>query len=123
MLVDKIDIIPGFRTDHSIICLVLQCTPISRGPGYWRINNSFLKDIDYVNKINQLINIELECSKEFGGKKVWELLKLTCRSSTIQYANCLKKSNKLMLTALEKKVKQLELELQNPLPQFNDTLN
>ena len=54
-LVEKIDIIPGYRTDHSFIRLNLNLESVSRGRGYWKFNNSLLKDEQYTMKIKQLI--------------------------------------------------------------------
>ena len=69
----------------------------SHGPGYWKLNTSLVKNIDYVEKMNKLIEIEIANGhdKKFG--ETWELLKLAVRGSTIQFAARKKraKSNEL----------------------------
>ena len=44
-------IIPGYRTDHSGITLKLKLIDSERGRGYWKFNNTLLKDKDYVSLI------------------------------------------------------------------------
>ena len=49
-MVERVDIIPGYRTDHAIIKLELRVTEMERGKGVWRFNNSLLRDQVYVKK-------------------------------------------------------------------------
>ena len=39
---------PGYRADHSSILLKLKFINNERGPGYWKFNNSLLKNKDYI---------------------------------------------------------------------------
>ena len=48
-------IIPGYRTDHSIVSLDIDFGKFKKGRSYWRFNNSLLHDKDYINQIKQLI--------------------------------------------------------------------
>ena len=49
------DIISGYRTDHSAITLRLKLQDSERGKGYWKFNNSLLKDQKYVDEIKKVI--------------------------------------------------------------------
>ena len=49
-------IIPGFRTDHSSILLKLKLHDNERGRGYWKLNNSLLKDRKYIQIVKETIN-------------------------------------------------------------------
>ena len=51
----KIDIKPGFRSDHSAVVLTINPFTISRGRGLWRLNNQVLFEKEYVSMINNLI--------------------------------------------------------------------
>ena len=53
--VQDININPGYRTDHCIITMKLQVTEVERGPGLWKINDSILKDHEYIELINTTI--------------------------------------------------------------------
>ena len=86
-IVDKMNILLGFRTDHSALELKVALTQEKKGIGYWKFNTSLLKDKDYIESINRLIEIELETNQNLSPKKRWELLKIAIRGSTIQFAS------------------------------------
>ena len=51
--ITKADILPGFKTDHSLITLHLTNNTNHRGPGFWKLNTSFLLESEYVNLIKK----------------------------------------------------------------------
>ena len=107
--VKSIEMVPAFKSDHSIVRLVLDFHPFKRGPGYCRLNTSLLKKQDFVEKMNMLFDIEWENSsnlKSFSDR--WELLKLAFKGSSIQYSSRVKKSNIQKIKVLERKFKQYE---------------
>ena len=46
------DILPGFKTDHSMITLNTSLHSNPRGPGFWKLNTSLLADKDYIDLIS-----------------------------------------------------------------------
>ncbi|CAH3027624.1 unnamed protein product, partial [Porites evermanni] len=38
--ITKADILPGYKTDHSLITLHLANNTNPRGPGFWKLNTS-----------------------------------------------------------------------------------
>ena len=58
-IVDKCDIVPGYRTDHSIMRLELIVSEFKQGKGIWKLNTSFLKNQDYLSVINKAIRDEI----------------------------------------------------------------
>ena len=48
-------IIPGFKSDHSIVTMNIHLTSEQRGPGYFKINNSLLLQDNYQEKIRNAI--------------------------------------------------------------------
>ena len=113
--------IPGFKTDHSLVQIKLSMCEQKRGPGYWKLNCSLLKDIDFLDAMNKLLDIELEVNKFPSAKMRWELIKPTVRGSCIQYTSRKKKATKRKIELLERKIKRLQKELHTPNPLFNDT--
>ena len=53
------NILPGFKTDHSLISLSLSTNTNPRGPGFWKLNSHFLKDLEYINLIKETIKTEI----------------------------------------------------------------
>ena len=55
------EIVPGYRTDHSGVLLRLQINfDNEKGHGYWKFNNSLLKDQDYVKKVHNIIKENID---------------------------------------------------------------
>ena len=54
--ITKADILPGYKTDHFLITLYLANNTTPRGPGFWKLNTSFLLDSEYVDLIKEKIN-------------------------------------------------------------------
>ena len=83
------DILPGFKTDHSLITLSLGTKTNPRGPGFWKLNSHFLKDLEYINLIKETIN---KVSKEYKEDESedailsWDVMKMQIRASSIKYA-------------------------------------
>ena len=67
--VDDANIIPGYRTDHSGIDITLCLSAHSRGKGYWKFNNSLLR-----NKVAiEVINSSFMYIKELYALPVYDL--------------------------------------------------
>ena len=60
--VTKADILPGLKTDHSLITLQISRNKNPRGPGFWKLNTSFSLDIEYINLIKKTVK---ETSEEY----------------------------------------------------------
>ena len=57
---NNVQIKPSYRTDHSSVELELKLSDFKRGKGFWKMNNSLLKDKEYVNKVKQTIHTVVE---------------------------------------------------------------
>ena len=53
--VDKIEIKSGYRTDHLSVELDLIISDFRKGRGFWKFNNSLLKDKDFVENVRNAI--------------------------------------------------------------------
>ena len=122
--VTNTDIIPGYRTDHSAIILKLKFQNNERGKGYWKFNNSLLKDSQYIDKIKKIIedvkqtyatnlnpdemipNQDLQFS--INDQLFLETLLMMIRGDTIKYSSIKKKLSCKEEQSLEKEIKDLE---------------
>ena len=57
-LLQSSKIIPGYHTDRSIIQIAVILNHFERGRGTWKLNCNLLKNIDYINTINTIIDEE-----------------------------------------------------------------
>ena len=127
-------IIPGFCTDHSGTCILLKLILREgvRGPGYWKFNNTLLKDKDYVTIVKQTTNevkrtyvinendLEIADNNEtiqfyISDQLFLETLLMIIRGNTINYSSEKKKISKIEENILEKEINMLEQEINDNL--------
>ena len=76
--VNKAEIKPGYKTDHSLITIELGLNQNQRGRGFWKLNTSHLKELDYVNEIRKSIkDTKAEYQSTVNSALCWEMIKLT----------------------------------------------
>ena len=113
-------ILPGYRSDHSMITVNLEFSePIERRT-FWKFNNSLLHDVAYVQKVKEEITKTKEeyttnTSEQNEGETMnepnmgyqlfLEVLLMKIRGMTIQYAARKKKKNLEEMESLEKEIK------------------
>ena len=128
------DIIPGYRTDHSAIILKLTLHESERGKGYWKFNNSLLKDKKYVDEIKLIqevkqsyaINMHEEnISNEdillnINDQLFLETLLMMIRGHTIKYSSIKKKQSLEEERKLQQEINDLEDEINNNILQISE---
>lgn len=108
--VQKTNIKASFKSDHSRPTLTLAPLKTPRGNGYWKFNNLLLEQTEYVDKVNKLIEEEIQC--EYNSTTLrWEMLKMKIRELSIFYSAEKRKAKNIELSALEKRQERLETEL------------
>ena len=60
---DSVNILPGYRTDHAMVTLDIKLLAFNRGRGFWKFNNSLLRDKEYIKRVKQCIS---ETRKEYA---------------------------------------------------------
>ena len=92
----------GFRSDHSLISMILNLNKIERGKGYFKINNSLILQPEYQEKIRNKINELSEVNKNANPNTLWEIIKGSIRNESIKYASYKKKEqNKKEIQLIE----------------------
>ncbi|CAH3174038.1 unnamed protein product, partial [Porites lobata] len=72
-------ILPGYKTDHSLITIHLASNSNPRGPGFWKLNTSFLLDSEYIELIKKTID---EVAEEYRNNDdvdailLWDTMKM-----------------------------------------------
>jgi exonuclease III len=81
-LLDRVDILPGYQTDHCMVILGLRLTNFEKGRGFWRFNNSLLKDLKFIKRVKEVI----EETKEYYAVPVYNREQLReVPSETLQF--------------------------------------
>ena len=110
------DIVPGYKTDHSMTTLCLSLHSNLRGPGFWKLNTSFLTELDYVNQIKTTIQETLDEYKNdesVNPSLLWEMIKLKVREKSLRYSKSKTKQAKQREKFLEQTIARLEADLDN----------
>ena len=86
--VKKSDSQPSIAPDHCAVYIILSIPEInSRGPGFWKFNNSLLADGEYLEMVRELLPFLRNKYKNVKDIQLfWELLKMEIRSATISFA-------------------------------------
>ena len=88
-LVKSSNIIPAIRTDHDTISIEIgELENEQKGPGYWKMNCSLLKDEEYVNSVTEMLPVwKAEGRKELlDSRNVWDWIKYNIRAHAINYS-------------------------------------
>ncbi len=97
-------------SDHSIVKLCLRYNNVTRGPGYWKLNCSMLREKEYVECIKNTVK-ECETSQEndkINDLLFWEILKMHIRGASIKFACNKNRASKRKILDIENKIKILE---------------
>ena len=99
-----------FLSDHSIVSLSIKMDSIKRGPGYWKLNCALLKEREYVDRIKTVIR---ECEIQYEGTDIdpillWETIKMTIRSASLQYSAEKRKKEREKEKELETRICELD---------------
>ena len=111
------DILPGYKTDHSMITLQISLHSNNRGRSFWKLNTSFLNDIEYVNRIKLIINqtkAEYVQDDTVNPNLLWEMVKMKVREESLKYGT----SKKKKLTKKEEEIEQAIASLEKCLSEF-----
>ena len=112
---------PGLMSDHSLINLSFnQISSWNRGRGFWKLNLSLLKDLDYVKRVNEELEKLGEQSKDFKNKSLfWDFVKCKIRGLTVSYASYKSKKRKEKEILLLKQLQELEVKVsETPTPEY-----
>ena len=123
---------PAYRSDHSLVMLLLKKEQFKRDRPFWKLNNSLLRDRKYILEIKKIIS---EIKKQYAvpvydvnnidnipnddiafvinDKLFFETLMMEIRGKTISYSTFKKKTELEKERELEKEIIDLEQSLQD----------
>ena len=110
------DILPGFKTDHSMITLNVALHSNPRGNGFWKFNTSLLSETRYVQEIKTAIENTVNQYKDdtsVNPALLWEMIKLKVREKSISYAAYKNLTIGKREEMLEREIALLEKHLDN----------
>jgi len=125
--IENSEILPGYRSDHSITTINFVFNDLKKGKSFWKFNNSLLKDINYINvvktKIKEVINQYVatphnpdtidqihrrDLNFQIGDQLFLDVLLLEIRGITISFSSFKKKENHQNELKLQSEIQALE---------------
>ena len=106
--VENIDIIPGYKSNHSAIKLDLTPYCVKRGPGVWKLNNRLLCEIDFVDKCNQEIENTCQLARNLDPQGHVESQKIALIQLAQKYSKEHAENRKVIINQLEENIRKLE---------------
>ena len=107
--INSCKILPSILSDHSPVHLQIRYLhEPNRGPGYWKLNSSLLKDETYKSKVKELLETLNETHKEMENKALkWELYKYEIRKFSMKHSKQVKKEKTDIKKTIEKNLEEL----------------
>ena len=90
----EVDIMPGYKSDHSLVTLKLSLHSNARGRGFWKLNTSLLNETEFINQIKSTIQQTKDeyANDEFVYPKLlWQVIKMKVREESMKYGASEKK--------------------------------
>ena len=104
------------ETDYSEILIHFKNENANqrKGPGFWKFNNSLLKDEKYINNLRNNLDRYKDKYKDVEDRQ-WDLLKMEIRGFTVMYSKSKVKARKKGQIDLQNKANELHLKAErNP---------
>jgi len=134
-------IVPGYKTDHSAIYLTLNLSNNARGRGYWKFNNSLLRDKTFIQNTKEKICVVLqqyaaspyerktlmnlpkeEIHYQISDQLLLEVLLMEIRQQTMEYGAKKKREQTEQEKELEGIIGQIEERLNSNISEATDEL-
>lgn len=103
------EIIPFSGSDHNAVVSQVCFSHFDRGPSYWKLNNSLLKDKKFVDGINQIIEEVSLIDVEAQFK--WETCKMKCKYFACDFGRKKAQDRKNEKNKYMEKLKKMEKDL------------
>ena len=92
-------------SDHRFLKFQCQISNDKRGPGYWKLNVSYLQNDKYVNGIQNIIN---NLDKSLTPIDKWERIKLKVKEFSVNFSIFQQKIIKTRTKIIEQEIKKME---------------
>ena len=112
--------IPGVKTDHRALYMVIDLLPYERGSGYWKLNTSHLQNREFIEQMNKEISKTLQVCDHKSPKEKWEYLKVRIKKTAVKFSRQQASESNLVISQLMEKVDEYETRL--PLTKEEDEI-
>ena len=105
------DIRPSIFSDHQVISLRILHDEEKRGPGIWKLNNSFLIEDEYTRNVYKLIENTKKNEHNLNPALLWEYLKVKIKEFSCKYGKKREKQKNKNKEKLRREIVELATQL------------
>ena len=105
--VTEIKIFPKYRSDHCPVVMEIKPFNVARGRGTWKLNNSVLQEMEYLQLINETINNSNNVKNVGDPHSRWECMKIAMISNSQRYCQERAANRNLVISQLEQHVQKM----------------
>ena len=115
--VKKTEILNAISSDHSpVFCSFVKNDTSACGSGVWKFDNSLLLNTEFLKKLKthiEIVKSNLQKNFSFSDHSNWKFLNWEIRKFSISFSTNLAKTERIIQTNLEKRIKTLEQNFKN----------
>ena len=120
----KSKIHPGYKTDHSAISIEWISEELTRGRGLWKFNSSLLKQKEFVDGANDIIDNAIQVYSDNTPDTIWEMIKIRFTDYAQGFSKHAAKQKKENLEKVLQKLDSLHQKYQElPTPETEMEIN
>ena len=106
--IENIIFFPSSHTDHRAIYVSLKTNQIKRGRGYWKFNNSLLRNTDFLDYMNRNLQRDLDSLTQSDPISRWSFLKRSATKAIQNFSRILSNDKKIIISQLLEKIDDLQ---------------
>ena len=99
------------HTDHKGVLIDFSCHNMSKGPGYWKFNSSYLSDPSYIELVQNIIQKVRRDFSDLSSRMLWDICKVQIREASIAYSKAKSRERQKKLRDLKAQLKEIETKL------------
>ena len=111
LAVENCEILPAIISDHCPVVMKLRTDYTLKGPGYWKLNVSLLRNKELIDQVNEAIDRAKLRFQLLNPANKWEKMKLEIKSVMITYAREQAAKHRDRLKMLQHKLGMLNKKL------------
>ena len=104
--VKEILYLPSIMSDHRPLYLLVEVNYVERGKGYWKFNNSYLQNIEFVEGMNKEIEATIASCENRHPVDTWEILKSRIKKYTVGFARTVVSEQNIVIGNLSEKLNE-----------------
>ena len=110
-VVKTVQYLSSIFTDHRGVYMVIDFTTFDRGVGYWKFNNSFLQNLDFVQFMNHELELTIQSIVDKNPIQAWETIKKRIKERTLAFSRSKVREDKIIIAELSEIINDYESRL------------